>query len=386
MTESRSTGRLRPLRVILATPYGRDGMGGIDRLNDAIMDGFERHRELLVQCSRLVTRGKGSLLSAQFVFAAALLRFAAAAAQGDVDLLHIHLSVRGSSYRKAVLAKLARAMGVPYVVHLHGTDFKEFWTATPRLLRAELSQMLAGCERIIVLGEFWADVMRDIDRNLGPKIRILPNATAAVSKRAEPDRTDGVVRIAFLGQLGQRKGSADLLQALARLQELPRWKAVIAGDGAVAQTRRLVAELGLTDRVSVPGWISTEQRTALLEASDMLVLPSYAENLPMVILEAFAQGVPVISTPVGAIPEVLKPERNGLLVSPGDISGLAASIARLIQQPELRSSLGQAARRDHGDKFEIDGYLRRLSALWFEAVDAASSCGELHAHPSEIRR
>lgn len=385
MSDVPDSHRAQLLRVLLATPYGQNGMGGIDRLNDAIVDGFERHPDFSIHCARLVTRGKGSLLSAQPVFAAALLRFAAAAARREVDLLHIHLSVRGSSYRKAVLAKLARALGVPYVIHLHGTDYKEFWYATNDLLRAELGRMFAGSERLIVLGEFWAGVMRELDPALGHKLQILPNATAAVAAKPSAGRSDGTVHIAFLGQLGQRKGSADLLQALKRLQHLPSWTAVLAGDGAIAETKRLVAELGLDGRVSVPGWISTERRTALLAASDMLVLPSYAENLPMVILEAFAQGLPVISTPVGAIPEVLQPEHNGLLVPPGDVPGLAAAISRLVEQPGLRARMGQAARRDHAEKYDMDGYLKRLAAIWSEAVTMVPTFEDMHAHPSEIR-
>lgn len=369
------------LRVMLATPYGQDGMGGIDRLNDSIASGFAQHAELRVRCRRLVTRGKGSLAAAFPIFAAALVQFAAAAARGDVDVLHIHLSVRGSSYRKAVLARLARAMGVPYAVHLHGTDYAEFWHATQPMLRAELGRMFDGAARIIVLGAFWDSVVRDLRPSAAHKIAILPNATAAM--RASDKAAGQGARITFLGQLGQRKGSADLLQALALLRHIPDWTATLAGDGEIAETRRMLPTLGLDQRVSVPGWLSTEQRGALLDASDMLVLPSYAENLPMVILEAFAQGVPVIATPVGAIPEVVIDGRNGRLVAPGDVKGLATAIEGLIRDPALRSRMGEAARHDHAEKFEIERYLQRLAGIWGEvAAETSPRTAEINAHSS----
>lgn len=359
----------RPLSVLLATPYGQDGMGGIDRLNDAIFEGIAAHPELGVRCQRLVTRGKGSLWAAQVIFAAALVRLAYSAARGDVSLLHIHLSVRGSSYRKAVLARLARLLGVPYVIHLHGTDYKEFWDGTHGVLRAELGRMFDGSQGILVLGAYWAKVVGELRPTAIPKITVLPNATAAVERRARRAAPEQGVHISFLGQLGQRKGSADLLEALAQLKGLPGWTATLAGDGPVAETRQQVEALGLAGRVEVPGWISTSQRTALLDRTGMLVLPSYAENLPMVILEAFAHGVPVISTPVGAIPEVILPERNGLLVDPGDVPALAAAIHRLVTEPELRSRMGEAARQDHAARFEMNRYLERLSSWWIAVAE-----------------
>lgn len=375
-------GRAAPLQVMLATPYGQDGMGGIDRLNDAIADGFAADPQQGIRCTRLVTRGKGSLWAAQAVFAAALARFAAAAFRRDVDLLHIHLSVRGSSCRKAILARLARLLGVPYVLHLHGTDYAAFWHATHPLLRAELGRMFAGSARILVLGEFWARVMRDLVPEAANKVSILPNATAMAGPRPR-DTASGGPRITFLGQLGPRKGSADLLEALALLRHVPGWSAALAGDGAIAETRSRVARLGLAERVAVPGWISTAERAALLDDSDMLVLPSHAENLPMVILEAFAHGVPVVSTPVGAIPEVVHDGRNGLLVTPGDVPALAAAIESLLRDPAARVRMGAAARHDHAQSFEIGRYLQRLSQLWREAAFPASTiANESHAHSS----
>lgn len=349
------------LRVMLATPYGEDGMGGIDRLNDAIIRGFIRDPHGVI-CRRLVTRGKGNLITAQGVFAAALAGFLAAAARGEVDLLHIHLSVRGSSYRKSVLAKSARALGVPYVVHLHGTDYREFCDAAPAWLRREIGRMLTGSAAIIVLGEFWARVVGEIEPAAAHKITILPNATEPAPPAGHKLMEDAV-RISFLGQLGHRKGSGDLLQALARMKHVQGWSATLAGDGAIAETRQQVQELGLSN-VAVPGWMSTAQREALLAETDLLVLPSYAENLPMVILEAFAHGIPVITTPVGAIPEVVEPGRNGLLVDPGHVAGLAEAIAQLIDDPSLRRQMGDAARQDHAAKYEMGRYLAELASIW----------------------
>jgi glycosyltransferase involved in cell wall biosynthesis len=108
----------------------------------------------------------------------------------------------------------------------------------------------------------------------------------------------------------------------------------------------------------------------LLRRTDVLVLPSRAENLPMAILEAFARGIAVVATPVGAIPEVIDHDRNGLIVPVGDIVELADSLGRLIANRDLRHRLGTAARHDHAERYEIGRYVERLSAIWRSAATA----------------
>lgn len=366
MVKQAAVRQATPLKIFLATPYGEDGMGGIDRLNDSIVEGFSMRPELGISCHRLVTRGKRSLLEAQAVFSRALAEFATAAVRQQVDVLHIHLSVRGSSYRKTILAKLARGLGIPYVVHLHGTEYKEFYDGTNSWLRGEINRMLGGSSRIIVLGEFWASVIRDLHPASAHKIMILPNATVAPAASHALPQHRSSLQITFLGQLGRRKGSADLLRALGSIRHLPGWTATVAGDGEIAAAKALAKQLGLDGHVIIPGWLSAEERSNLLAATDIFTLPSYAENLPMVVLEAFAHGVATITTPVGAIPEVVIPEQNGLLVQPGNIQELAKALERLILDPELRKRLGVAAKSDHRQKFEMKQYLVKLSAIWRE--------------------
>ena len=218
--------------VWVATPYGRDGMGGIDRLNDAIFDFVGHHPELDTRLTRLVTRGKRGLLNAQFVFAYALARFAVAAVRGKVDLLHIHISGHGSSYRKAVLGMLAHRLGIPYVVHLHGVNYREFWAGTNPPLRHALDQLYRRSMGNIVLGNFWAGVILERLPETKSTIIVLPNATSvAVGVDRRRTENNGRLRVTFLGQLGSRKGTPLLIEALTRLRHRDNWIATVAGVG-----------------------------------------------------------------------------------------------------------------------------------------------------------
>ena len=164
-------------RVLVATPLGLHGRGGIDRLNDMIFEFVDAQPELHIRIRRLVTRGQRGLLAAQFIFAFALVRLCFAALRKQIDVLHIHLSDKGSCYRKIVLGAVSRSLGVPYVVHLHGAVFNEFWSGAPPRLALAICRLFDRSEHIIVLGRYWASVVCERVPSAIHKISIMPNAT-----------------------------------------------------------------------------------------------------------------------------------------------------------------------------------------------------------------
>jgi glycosyltransferase involved in cell wall biosynthesis len=356
-------GQQKPLRVFIATPNGLGGRGGIDRMNDMLIDVIEADPTLNVEVERLVTRGNGSVVFAPIALCLALFRLWRSARRRQVDVVHICLSLKGSAYRKIIVGLFARYCGVPYVVHLHGGGFEFFWLTAGNRLRRAVDRLFVESDRIVVLGRYWVDVLAGWLPETRDKIEIFPNATYGATGENEP-ALDRRVRLTFLGELGRRKGTPQLMEALGRLADRRDWTATIAGNGEVEETRASAQRLGIADVVDIPGWLDGEATAAVLRRSDIVVLPTFIENLPMIILEAFACGVPVITTPVAAITEVLDHERNGLLVPVGDIDALVEAIRRLIDDEDLRHRLGQAARADHARAYDIRGYAARLVKLW----------------------
>jgi glycosyltransferase involved in cell wall biosynthesis len=360
------------LRVLIATPFGARQRGGIDRLTDLIADTVENSADGQIRVDRLVTRGTGSLVWAPFVFSRALVRFWKLKRRGEVDLLHINLAAGGSAIRKAFLARFAQRLGVPYVLHLHGSRFHQFWPSAGPYVRNLVDRLFAESAAIIVLGKYWSQLVTAYVPQVEKKITVLPNATAPIQLAREP-AADGRVRISFLGELGQRKGTPQLVEALGRLVSRQDWTATIAGNGKVQETIARAQQLGIDDRVKVPGWLDSSAINEVLRQTDIFVLPSFAENLPMSILEAFACGIAVIATPVGAVEDVITHESNGLLVPVGDVDALASAIRRLIEDGTLRDALGAAAQRDHARYYEIGAYMSRLTTIWFNAADSVNS-------------
>lgn len=350
--------------VLVATPLGHGGRGGIDRLMDAVRDEARGGKIGPCDVRFAATRGQRSIRFSPLYLASFLLRMAWLRARGLLDVVHINLSSHGSVRRKSIVARSARMLGVPYVVHLHGSRFQSFFDAADSGTQASVRQLFAGARRVIVLGSAWRTFVADRVPEAASRIVILANASQPLSRSLE--RRDGV-RILFLGQVGARKGVPDLIRALARLKDVAGWRATIAGDGDVAVAREQAQALGLSAHVTFPGWVGPEEARALLVSSDILVLPSFDENLPMSVIEGMSAGLAVVATPVGAVEDIVRNGETGLLVSPGNSDELADALRRLVADERLRHALGDAARDFHRRNLEIGAYVVRLAKLWTEA-------------------
>ncbi|WP_414475928.1 glycosyltransferase family 4 protein [Microvirga sp. M2] len=180
------------------------------------------------------------------------------------------------------------------------------------------------------------------------------------------------MKILFLGRLGPEKGTPELLEALSDLTALSEWECVLAGDGAVKETKAFTDER-FPGRASVPGWVDAAEVERLLGTSDILVLPSHVENLPMSVVEAFAYGLAVVATPVGSIPDILEHEENGLLVPVRDPRALAAALERLIVDRSLRERLGRNAKVTYQRSLTIESYADRLLGVWKHAAPTSGA-------------
>jgi glycosyltransferase involved in cell wall biosynthesis len=167
---------------------------------------------------------------------------------------------------------------------------------------------------------------------------------------------------------------AELLTALSRIEsDSADWSLTLAGDGDLEKAKTLARNLGIFDRITCTGWLDSPGVHALLESSDVLILPSHAEGLPMAIVEAFAYGVPVIASSVGAIPEIVVDRKSGLLISPGDVDALERAIRDLCADDQLRDSLALGGRSMWESYLEIGQYTERITTIWRSTAAGTNS-------------
>jgi glycosyltransferase involved in cell wall biosynthesis len=287
------------------------------------------------------------------------------------DLVHLNLASHGSILRKLLLMWLARAFHIPALLHIHGSEFIPFCESLGPRSRGLLVGSLSRASRIVVIGDYWR---RYLVESLGVPAEIVTVVHNAVPLPAPPAprAASPRCRIVALGLLGSRKGTPELLAALAApaMRELD-WEAVIAGNGEVEASRERAATLGLADQVQIPGWVDAATVSGLLASADIFVLPSHHEGLPVAILEAMGAGLPVVTTPVGAIPELVIAQETGFLVPPGSAAELSAALVELIGNPELRMRLGKNARARIEQHFRVEVIAERFASMYRELASAS---------------
>ncbi len=355
----------RSLHVLVATPAAATGQGGIDRVMAALKQELARNGSTRLEVRFGATRGAGHIALSPFYLAAFMMRMVAMRTAGRLDLVHINLSSRGSTYRKLQVARLCRWLGVPYVLHLHSGGYPDFWTGRPGLLNRRITEMFEGAARIVVLGQTWRRFVASRVPAAADRIVIVPNASA---RPILPHAGGGdCVHILYLGRLSDAKGVPQLGDALHRMRDIPGWRATLAGDGDIEMAMAKADELGIADRVELPGWVDSDRVAELIAGADILVLPSFIENLPLSIVEGMASGLAIVATPVGAVEDIVHDGKTGLLVPPGDVDALTRALTRLVADRELRLNLGAAARELHRERLDLEPYANTVREVWLEA-------------------
>jgi glycosyltransferase involved in cell wall biosynthesis len=337
-----------------------DVRGGIAAVVRGYRNGglFDRFRITYV-----TTHREGSALGKALAALGAYARLCSALATASAPLIHIHLASRASFWRKSVVCALAAAWRRPYVLHLHGGDFSKFYDEEcGGFAKAIVRRVLGRAAVVLALSEHWRATLLRICPDA--RVRTLPNSVALHSPGARNAAPDSL-RILYTGRISERKGTFDLLRAFARVApRFPQAVLICAGDGEGQRLLEQAESMGLKGRVVCPGWLSSEEVRKELDRASVFALPSHAEGVPMALLEAMSCGLPVVTTPVGGIPEVVQSTRNGLLVPPQDIDALEKALATVLDSPAERERLGTEARETIARHFSLSVTLDKLAAIY----------------------
>ena len=290
---------------------------------------------------------------------------------------HLHNHIAKSSCTVAMLA--SGLSGIPYSFTLHGPDI--FFEP----IHWRLGEKIARATFVACISDFCrSQAMAFSPPSDWPKLHIVhcgvdparyaPVAEPGAPQNSAPDRPakNSTPQLLFVGRLAAVKGLPVLFDALVQLGQTP-FNLVLVGDGPDRAGLETQAQnLGLAGRVEFLGYRSQSDVAALLKETDALVLPSFAEGLPVVLMEALAAEVPVITTQIAGIPELVRPGETGLLVPPGDAAALARAIETLLQDPALARRLARAGRTRVTAEFDSTTEAARLAHL-FRAYQAGTT-------------
>ncbi len=279
-----------------------------------------------------------------------------------VALVHTHFS-------STVLLLLSRLFDLRYSMTIHGPD--EF----NDVIGFHMARKVAGSSLVATISQFGASqVMRASDPEHWPKVKAIQlgvDPELLVPERDRSRAATGSVRLLFVGRLAAAKAPHLLVQSVADLRA--RGKDVtltVVGDGPLRPSlERMIGALGLQDHVTLAGACNFDTVLDHYRRTDIFVLPSFAEGVPVVLMEAMAMEVPCVATWITGIPELITDQVDGLLVPPASVDAIVDAVCRLIDDRDLAGRIGRAGR----DKVLARYHLEHNSARLGQALRAVAT-------------
>jgi len=275
-------------------------------------------------------------------------------------MVHIHFSESVSIQRKLIFFKIAKFWRKPIIIHFHAFSIE----TTLKGKKSNLySYFFKNSDKVVVLSNQWKKWVINTIEIEQDNVVVIPNPCPLVN-------TDESLRqkiILYAGTLNERKGYEDLIRAFAKVaNKYSDWKLVFAGNGEIENGKIVAQDLGITSQIDFLGWVNGNEKTEQFKTASIFCLPSYAEGFPMAVLDAWAYGIPVITTPVGGIPDVAIPNENMLIFKPGDINELANHLEELIINEKLRKKLASASKDLSENQFSLRNINNLCNRLYFE--------------------
>jgi colanic acid/amylovoran biosynthesis glycosyltransferase len=282
--------------------------------------------------------------------------------QSGITRLHAHFA--GMAARTAFW--IGQFFGIPYSFTAHANDI-----FAPRDFAISLAKLVQNAAAVVTVSDYSAGLLKEQFPESAGKIHRVYNGVDPAQFHPA-DFGSGVPGIVSIGRLIEKKGFADLIEACRLLKPRGRpFGCEIIGEGPLeAALRAQIAEAGLESCVKLAGPLTQSEIVSRLAFATIFVLPCTREasggmdNLPTVIMEAMAAGLPVISTPMGGIPEMVEHEKNGALVPERDPAAICVAMENLIADPVRARKFGERGREMAREKFSIEANVRALRVLF----------------------
>lgn len=337
-------------------------VGGVETQISTLLESPLRERFDLVHCNTSKARPKqtqGKFDVGNIVWALRhFRRLRADIREHKPDVVYMPVSSTHAGFlRDAVFAVIVNRHRRLLVGHVHGGDFDRLYATVSRPFQRVIVRTLNRCDVVCALGTMWEKLFRSVGVRSAVRI-VPPTSYRVVFERGEtvvrsPDGPSGKngqpVTILFVGQVGRRKGAFDILAAAESIrQRAPTSRLLMVGpDEFAGEWEQVMAEVdrrGLKDYIEFTGPLQGEDLLAAYARGDLLLLPSYHEGFPAVLIEAGAFGAPVVTTPVGAVRDYVTDGENGYFVEPGNPDQIADRVVELCNDSLKRYQMGMCNR------------------------------------------
>jgi glycosyltransferase involved in cell wall biosynthesis len=274
------------------------------------------------------------------------------------DIVHFHtVPDRQSLIIQLPIFLLARLGRKRIIMHIHmGNQLKDH--TQNRLFK----WCLHRADLIILLAKKWQTLFQEQYADIKTPTTVLYNACEEVPEIPFEEKENIIIMAALFND---NKAPDLLLKAWQQIgSHYPDWKILMLGNGEVERFRKMAAEMGLADSVTFTGYVTGKEKENIFRRASICCVCSYEEGFPLVVLESWAYGICVITTPVGGLPEVLEDDRNALVFDFGDWQQLANHLDRLISNTELRRSMAEYAHQSVTDRFSPESFNAQLKGIY----------------------
>ncbi len=283
-----------------------------------------------------------------------------------------HLHVHFGSEVATVALLVKEVAPITLSLSIHGSD--EFYDAPGY----HLPRKIEAADFIFCISHYTASqLMRLSPNEHWDKITVAPLGVDVQMFSPPPSnqRETGTLNILCVGRLNAAKGIHLLLEAVAALQqEFDSLRLTLVGDGEERVSLQALTEsLGIGDRVTFAGAVNQENILPYYYQADILCLPSFAEGVPVVLMEAMAMEIPCVASRITGIPELIDDGKDGLLFTAADVQALTTTLQRLLADPSLRAGIGEAARHKVVAQYNRDNNFNALARLFEARLDALNA-------------
>lgn len=349
-------------RILFVGPHYKNHRGGIG----GVLEVYAKHIKPFNFIPTLTYKGQFYEL---FFFAGAIVRlFWTLLTNRRIRLVHIHGAKDGSIVRKSLVCFVAKKIFFKKTVfHIHAGAFDERYNQGSRIYRVLCRFLVNNSDAIVVLSNRWDDFFRANFRIR--RIIVIKNPVEQRIDNLLVNGNNGFVKFLFLGRIADHKGIFDLVNLISNEQQSWRGKCKLfaGGNHEVDRLKKTISDNNVSDIVEYIGWTQGEVKEEYFRSCDYFILPTYEEGMPVTILEAYSYGKPVISTPVGSIPEILQHNHNGLLFEPGNMPVLKELITEVINNPAMKERLGKNALKK-ASEFYPSAIKQELEKLYAEII------------------
>jgi glycosyltransferase involved in cell wall biosynthesis len=296
--------------------------------------------------------------------------------QEKPQIVHLPINMSWAFWKEATFILLGSLLGMKVVAHLHEGVFDRYYLKSSSLSRRLIGWVMRRADVVIALSNRWRDfLLEEVSPDL--RVEVVPNTVgpmfASAIDQARTARPENIVL--FVGGLARKKGVFDLLSAVPIVvSHLGDTRFLFAGSAesknAGEEIERQCEEGKLDGSVEFLGVVTGREKVDLFQGATLFVLPSYADNFPYALLEAMSAGLPVITTPVGAIPEIVEEGKHGFLIEPGDYGALADRIIRLLRDSTLRRKMALANTTLIRDRYLPETASRRFDQIYSSLASA----------------